>query len=297
MQVLRTSDDRFADLPDYPFSPNYADDLPGYEGIRIHYLDEGPADADRVWLCLHGEPSWSYLYRKMIPVFVAAGDRVIAPDFAGFGRSDKPQDDDVYTWDFHRGMLLALIGRLDLNGIRLVCQDWGGLLGLTLPMELPERFAGLLAMNTGFNSGDLPLGEGFLQWRAYANSQHDLDVAKLMQRSTPILSDAEAQAYAAPFPDATYKAGVRQFPKMVADHPDVDGAALSRQARDWFSNEWQGTSLLACGMQDPVLGPPAMKYLQRHIRNAPKLMEVPDAGHFVQEWGGPVAEVAVDALH
>lgn len=296
MQVLRTPDDRFADLPDFPFSPNYVDDLPGSEQIRIHYLDEGPKDADCVWLCLHGEPSWSYLYRKMLPVFTAAEDRVIAPDFAGFGRSDKPVDDDVYTWDFHRNMLLALIDRLDLSGIRLVCQDWGGLLGLTLPMARPNRFAGLLAMNTSFNGGDLPLGEGFEQWRAYSNSQHDLDVAKLMQRSTPILSDAEAAAYGAPFPDATFKAGVRQFPKMVADNPDFDGAAVSREARDWFHSEWQGKSLIACGMQDPVLGPPAMKYLQRQIRNAPDLMEVPEAGHFVQEWGVPIAEAAVAAL-
>lgn len=296
MQVLRTPDDRFADLPDFPFSPNYVDNLPGYEQIRIHYLDEGPADAECVWLCLHGEPSWSYLYRKMLPVFVAAGDRVIAPDFAGFGRSDKPEDDEVYNWDFHRNMLLALIERLDLSGIRLVCQDWGGLLGLTLPMAFPDRFVGLLAMNTSFNGGDLPLGEGFEQWRAYSNSQHDLDVAKLMQRSTPVLSDAEAQAYAAPFPDATFKAGVRRFPRMVADRPDFQGADVSRDARSWFNQEWQGKSLLACGMQDPVLGPPAMKYLQRQIRNSPDLMEVADAGHFVQEWGGPIAEAALRAL-
>ncbi len=296
MQVLRTPDERFVDLPGFPFSPRYVDDLPGYAGIRIHYLDEGPADAGCVWLCLHGEPTWSYLYRKMLPVFVAAGDRVIAPDFAGFGRSDKPADDEVYTWDFHRNMLLALIERLNLSGIRLVCQDWGGLLGLTLPMAFPDRFDGLLAMNTSFNSGDLPLGEGFLQWREYANSQHDLDVAKLMQRSTSVLSDAEAQAYAAPFPDAAFKGGVRQFPKLVADHPEADGAALSRQARAWFNNEWQGKSLLACGMQDPVLGPPAMKYLNRQIHNSPDLMEVADAGHFVQEWGVPVAEAAVACL-
>lgn len=296
MQVLRTPDERFDHLPDYPFLPNYIEDLPGYDGLRVHYLDEGPIDADRVWLCLHGEPSWSYLYRKMLPVFVAAGDRVIAPDLLGFGRSDKPADDDDYTFDFHRNMLLALIDRLDLTGIRLVCQDWGGLLGLTLPMARPDRFSGLLAMNTFFNSGDLPLGEGFLQWRAYCNSQHDLDVAKLMKQTTPILSDEEAQAYAAPFPDATYKACVRRFPNLVADNPDADGAELSREAREWFGTTWNGASLLACGMQDPVLGYPAMKNLKRLIRNAPDLMKLEEAGHFTQEWGVPIAEAAVKAL-
>jgi haloalkane dehalogenase len=296
MQALRTPDDRFNDLPDFPFDPNYIDDLPCYEELRIHYLDEGPADADVVWLCLHGEPTWSYLYRKMLPVFVAAGHRVIAPDLLGFGRSDKPADDDAYTFEFHRNMLLGLIDRLDLTGIRLVCQDWGGLLGLTLPMARVERFDGALIMNTAFNAGDLPLGDGFEQWRAYCNSQPDLDVAKLMKRTMPILSDAEAAAYAAPFPEKTYKACVRKFPNLVADHSDADGAALSREAREWFRTKWEGKSLLACGMLDPVLGPPAMKYLRRNIRNAPDLMEVSDAGHFVQEWGAPIAEAAIKVL-
>lgn len=296
VRALRTPDERFDHLPGYSFDPNYMEDLPGYEGLRIHYLDEGPADCDVVWLCLHGEPSWSYLYRKMLPVFVAAGHRVIAPDLPGFGKSDKPIEDDVYTFDFHRNMLLGLIDRLNLKGIRVVCQDWGGLLGLTLPMARSDRFDGALVMNTAFNTGDLPLGEGFQQWRAYCNSQHDLDVARLMKRSTPVLSDDEAAAYAAPFPDARYKACVRRFPNLVADNPDADGAALSRDAREWFQTQWEGRSLLVCGVQDPVLGLPAMKHLRRIIRNAPELIELPDAGHFVQEWGVPVAEAAIRHL-
>lgn len=293
MRILRTSDERFDNLPGFPFAPNYLDDLPAAKGCRIHYLDEGPADADVSWLCLHGEPTWSYLFRKMIPVFVAAGHRVIAPDYAGFGRSDKPVDESVYTFDFHRDMLLAFIDRLELGNIHLVCQDWGGLLGLTLPMAEPDRFSALLVMNTAFSTGDAPLGEGFLAWREFVRTHPDLDVAALMKRSTPVLSDDEAAAYAAPFPDASYKAGVRRFPEMVADDPEADGAAVSRQARDWFKNEWQGKSLMAIGMQDPVLGPPAMKYLHGFIRNCPPPIEIADAGHFVQEWGEPIAKKAL----
>ncbi len=226
MQSLRTPDECFANLPGYPWPPNYVDDLPSSVGLRVHYLDVGPRDADTVWLCLHGQPTWSYLYRKMIPIFVAAGHRVIAPDLIGFGRSDKPVDEAVYTFDFHRQMLRELVERLALTNVRLVCQDWGGLLGLTLPMAAPERYNGLLVMNTTLATGDLPLGDGFIAWRAYVRSQPDLDIAKLMKRSVPTLSAEEAAAYAAPFPDARYKAGVRRFPELVPDHPDAAGAAI-----------------------------------------------------------------------
>ena len=293
MKTLRTPDDRFSDLPGFSFAPHYVDDLPGLSGCRIHYLDEGPADANVVWLCLHGQPTWSYLYRKMIPPFVAAGHRVIAPDLAGFGRSDKPVDEATYTFDFHRNTLLAFVEHLDLRNINLVCQDWGGFLGLTMPMAQPERFSALLVMNTGLGTGDIPLGEGFLAWREFANNHPDLDIAKLMQRSTTILSNEEAAAYAAPFPDISYKAGVRQFPRLVPDNPNAPGAELAREARSWWQKEWQGKSLMAIGMQDPVLGPPAMRYLHGIIRNCPPPLEIADAGHFVQEWG---EEIAIRAL-
>ena len=296
MQILRTPDERFLNLPGFPFAPHYLDDLPGLEGVRVHYLDEGPADAMVTWLCLHGQPTWSYLYRKMIPVFLKAGHRVVAPDFVGFGRSDKPTDESVYTFDFHRAMLLALIDRLDLRNIRLVCQDWGGLLGLTVPMSRPDRFTALLVMNTALGTGDVPLTEGFLAWRDYVRKRPDFDVADLMSRSTAGLSPAEAAAYDAPFPDASYKAGVRRFPELVPDRPDAPGAALSRQARTWWKEEWQGKSLMAIGMTDPVLGPPVMRHLHRIIRNCPTPIEVPEAGHFVQEWGEAIAERAVVEL-
>jgi pimeloyl-ACP methyl ester carboxylesterase len=294
--VLRTPDDRFADLPDYPFAPHYLSDLEGYAGLRVHYLDEGPRDAAKVFLCLHGQPTWSYLYRRMIPVFTAAGHRVVAPDLLGFGRSDKPADDGRYTFMFHRDLLKRLAQRLDLRNVVLTVQDWGGLLGLTLPPEMPERFSGLLIMNTAFGTGDVPLTQGFLDWRAWNNKNPDMAIGKLMARSCPLLTSAEAAAYDAPFPDATFKAGVRRFPNLVPDHPDAEGAALSRRAREWFRTEWAGRTFMAIGMKDPVLGPPVMRALAKTIRNCPPPLEVPDGGHFLQEWGEDVARAALHAL-
>jgi pimeloyl-ACP methyl ester carboxylesterase len=154
----------------------------------------------------------------MIPVITAAGHRVVAPDFFGFGRSDKPADDATYTFEFHRNSLLRFIERLDLRNITLVCQDWGGVLGLTLPMEMPERFSRLLVMNTALSTGDRPLGPGFIAWRKWASENPDMAIGKLLKRGTPVLSDAEAAAYDAPYPDVTYKGGVRRFPQLVPDH-------------------------------------------------------------------------------
>ncbi len=293
---LRTPDDRFENLPGYDFAPNYIDTLEGYEGLRCHYIDVGPKDAETTFLCLHGQPTWSYLYRKMIPLFVAAGARVVAPDFYGFGKSDKPSDDTAYTYDFHRDMLTSLISTLDLKGMTLVCQDWGGLLGLTLPIEMPERFDRLLVMNTALGTGDLPLGDGFVAWRQWCRDNPDMAVGKLMARSCPHLSAEEVAAYDAPYPDVTFKAGVRRFPELVPDNPEADGAELSRDAREWWRSEWQGKTFMAVGMQDPVLGPPAMAYLRKQIRNCPEPFEVVEGGHFVQEHGAEVAEAALAAF-
>lgn len=299
MKVLRTPEARFNGLPSYPFQPNYIEGLADYPGLRIHYLDEGRQTnhaGQKVFLCLHGQPTWSYLYRKMIPVFTTAGHRCIAPDLIGFGRSDKPAEDAVYTFNFHREMLKAFIEELDLRNIVLVVQDWGGLLGLTLPMDMPSRFVGLLVMNTSFATGDMPLGKGFLDWRAWSNANPDMAVGKLMGRSNPQLSPEEIAAYDAPFPGIEYKAGVRRFPNLVPDHPEAEGAALSRRAREWWSKEWNGKTFMAIGMKDPVLGPAVMADVRRHIRNCPPPYEVAEGGHFVQECGKDIAEQALKVM-
>lgn len=290
----RTPDSAFDDLPGFEFKPNYVADLPGYEDLRVHYVDEGPGDASDVVLCLHGQPTWSYLYRKMIPIFAAAGLRVVAPDLLGFGRSDKPVDDGVYTYSFHRNMLIAFIERLDLRKITLVCQDWGGLLGLPIVPDMADRFSRLLVMNTAIATGK-SAGKGFEDWKAFNRSQPDLDIAGLMKRAADGLSDAEAAAYAAPFPDVTYKAGVRRFPELVMTEPDMDGVDVSRHAWTWYRDAWQGESFMAIGMQDPVLGPKGMHILRDQIRNCPEPLELSQAGHFVQEHGEIVAKSALEA--
>lgn len=292
MEALRTPDDRFENLPDFDFSPRYVTDLPGYEGLRGHYLDEGPRDAKEIFLCLHGEPTWSYLYRKMIPIFTAADIRVIVPDWLGFGRSDKPVDDDTYNFHFHRNYMLALIQQLDLQNVTLVCQDWGGILGLTLPMEMPERFKRLLVMNTALMAGPAN-SPAFDQWKADITTNPDVPLAQIMQKYEPVISDAEAAAYAAPFPDQRYKAGVRRFPKMVAMTADTDGVDTSRKAAGFWSNEWDGESFMAIGMKDEMLGPPVMNFLRTVIKGCPEPMEVPHAHHFVQEHGVAVAQQAL----
>ena len=278
---MRTPDERFANLPGFGFEPNYLE----WRGLRVHYLDEGAGE--KTFLCLHGEPTWCYLYRRMIPLLVARGARVVAPDFVGFGRSDKPQDEALYTFAFHREFLLWFIARLQLTKIILVVQDWGGLLGLTLPMEVPQ-IEGLLVMNTALATGDVPLTEGFVAWRAYVAKNPDLDCGKLLGRACPHLSEGERKAYDAPFPDARYKAGVRRFPPIVPERRDDPGAALSRKARDWLKSSWKGESFMAVGAKDPVLGVPPMQLLRTWIRGCPEPAVIENGGHFLQEWGEEV---------
>ncbi len=293
--VLKTPPQRFANLPGFPWRAHNRGDLPGFSGLTMSYLDEGPKTAP-VFLCLHGQPTWSYLYRRMIPHFLATGSRVVAPDFFGFGRSDKPADDGVYTFDFHRNSLLAFVRTLDLTDITLVVQDWGGLIGLTLPLDNPQRFSRLIVMNTALPTGEAPLPQGFSDWRAFSNSQPDMAIGRLMARACPHLSPAEARAYDAPYPDATYKAGVRRFPNLVPEFLDSPGAAIERAARDFWRNDWRGKSVMAIGMTDPVLGPPVMRALHKDIRGCPPPLEFAAAGHFVQEWGEQVAPAVLAAV-
>lgn len=201
-------------------------------------------------------------------------------------------DDAVYTPFFHRDYLLALIERLQLDRITLVVQDWGGLIGLTLPLALGARVRRLIIMNTAFGVGVEP-GPGFLAWRAYAKATPDLPIGALIARGTPHLSAAEIAAYDAPYPDSRYKAGARRFPELVPTSAEDPFAVLSRQAQAWWSTQWDGPTFAAIGMADPVLGPEIMAQVLKSIRGCPPPMEIAGGGHFVQEWGEPIAQAAL----
>ncbi|OYX38396.1 alpha/beta fold hydrolase [Sphingomonas sp. 32-62-10] len=285
IEAKRTPDERFKDVPDFDFPVRYVDDLPGYEGLRGAYIDAGPADADRVFLCQHGEPSWSFLYRRMIPVFLETGARVICPDFLGFGRSDKPVRQEDYSFDFHRNWLLA---DDDLGGRQVGRQH--------VLQGAARLFIGNCPRgDTGIGTGASP-GPGFMMWKAYAASTPDLPIGALIARGTPHLTPAEIAAYEAPYPDASYKAGAQIFPALVPIVPDMPGAAIGREAVKFWSERWSGPSFMAVGAADPVLGPTQMEALRKQIRGCPEPMIIPDGGHFVQEWGEPIARAAIAAF-
>ena len=288
--ALRTPDSAFAGLPGYPWPPNYISTLPALAGLRLHYLDEpappGQAGAlPLTYLCLHGNPAWSYLYRKMIPAFLQSGARVVAPDLPGFGKSDKPKKDSFHSFSRHRQILLELVEQLDLKNIVLVVQDWGGLLGLTLPMFAPQRYRGLLVMNTLLATGEQPLSDGFKAWKKMCATNPAYGIGRLLARGNPQMSAAECAAYDAPFPDAGHRAATRAFPRLVPDSPGADGAAVSRQAWQFWRERWDGRTLMAVGTQDPVLGPVVMAQLRGQIRGCGQAVELNNAGHFVPEQG------------
>jgi tRNA(adenine34) deaminase len=290
---VRTADECFDALPGYAWQARYTTALPALSGLRLHYLDEGPLDAPVTWLCLHGNPAWSYLYRHMIPVFLAAGHRVLAPDMPGFGRSDKPIDVGQHRFSWHRQVLMEFVEAMDLQRVNLVVQDWGGLLGLTLPMAAPARYTGLLVMNTYLATAEAPLPEGFLNWRAMCRDKPDFAISRLFSRGNPHLTAAECAAYDAPFPSMTYRAATQAFPELVPGHPAADGVSASREAAVFWRERWQGRSMMAIGAQDPVFTPAAMERLRQQIRGCPRPMLIADGGHFVQEHG---KQIAVEAL-
>jgi len=295
VDALRTPEDRFVDLQDFPFPPHYLETLPGYEGLRVHYLDLGPKDAQRTFLCLHGEPTWSYLYRKMIPAMLESGARVVAPDFLGFGRSDKPVQDSTYTFYFHRTFLLRLVEHLALRNITLVVGDWGGTLGLTLPVDagFRSRLDRLFVMNTSLPVGK-PLGPHFYEWRSLVRNTPDLPVGQWIRDAAPQLTDQEMAAYDAPFPDTPFQAGARAFPELAMVEPEMEGAAEAQEALTFWAQEWSGQSFMAIGAKDPDVA--AVRALRDQIRGCPEPAVFPEAGHFVQEWGEPVARAALHAF-
>jgi haloalkane dehalogenase len=292
MDVLRTPDDRFAALPGYAFAPHYA--MVGE--LRMHYVDEGPRDG-AVVLCLHGEPSWSYLYRKMVPGLVAAGLRVVAPDLVGFGRSDKPVRREDYSYQRHVDWMTAFLDAVGLRDITLFCQDWGGLIGLRLVAAEPERFARVVASNTFLPTGDDPVTEAFERWRQFSQVVPEFPAGKIVATACarPLAAEVVA-AYDAPFPDERYKTGARQFPLLVPARPDDPASAANRAAWDRLRG-YARPFLTAFGDSDPITRG-ADRRLQAQIAGAAGQPHVTleRAGHFIQEDAGEELAAIVAAF-
>jgi haloalkane dehalogenase len=293
MTVLRTPDERFEGLPGWTFAPHYRD----VDGLRVHYVDEGPSSAKPV-LMLHGEPSWSYLYRTMIPIVTAAGHRVVAPDLVGFGRSDKPSAREDYTYQRHVDWMRGVLEGLDLRDVTLVCQDWGGLIGLRLVAEHPDRFARVVAANTFLPTGDVPAGPAFMAWRKYSQETPTFRAGRIVQGGckAPMADDVVA-AYDAPFPDDAYLAGARQFPTLVPITPDDPAAGANRRAWEVL-RRFKKPFLTAFSDGDPVTaGGDAT--LQARIPGAAGQPHttIAGGGHFLQEdCGEALARVVVDFI-
>ena len=276
-EIFRTPDERFEGLPGYDFAPHYAE----IDGLRLHYVDEGPREGTPI-VCFHGEPTWAYLYRKMLPPLVTAGHRVICPDYAGFGRSDKPTDRGWYSYDGHVELMTALLDRLELRGATVVVQDWGGPIGLRWAVEHEERVERLVVLNTGIFTGRV--SKGFLAWRDFAQKNPDLPVGFVLQGATKSeLAPEVVAAYEAPFPSPESKAGAAQFPLLVPTEEDGPGASQMRDVADALSR-WQKPALVAFSDSDPVFPhPKSGQVFCDRIPGARPQVTIAGAAHFLQE--------------
>jgi haloalkane dehalogenase len=290
MKLIRTPDERFENLPDFTFKPNYIE----IDKIRIHYVDEGSKDAETV-LLMHGEPSWSFLYRHMIPILVEAGYRTIAPDLVGFGRSDKPTKKKDHTYRKHVEWMTKWMIQLDLSKINLFCQDWGSLIGLRMAIENQERFKRIILSNGGLPTGVGMMSKAFLGWRQLSRTSKEFDIGRIIQNGTTTdLTEEILKGYYAPFPDDSYKAGARIMPSLVPISRDDPEHKANKKAVKLFS-EWKKPFLTAFSDSDPITRGGEMLWIN-HVLGARDLEHptIKNAGHFLQEDKGPeIAQIII----
>lgn len=289
--ALRTPEKAFAQLCDFPWQPRYVSDLPALDGLRLHYLDEGPQNASRTWLLVHGLPGWSYEFRHMIPILLAAGDRVIAVDLPGFGKSDKPKKETAHSERWHARLVQELIEQRDARGVVLVAQGLHGLIGLGVPLAAPERFAGLLSINAWLPDALVDAPKALRHWIEQLARKPRLSIGDHMARAETGGADVDADAWDAPFPDAGYRAALRAFAGVALEPQDVEWAT---KVLEFWREKWDGKSLFISGGADALVDHHAANRLRLQVRQAGDVVVIPDLGHFISRHGANVALRAVE---
>ena len=288
MKKIYISDiEKLTNLPDFPYEPRYEKNIKGfenYEDMRMAYIDTGNKDSELTFLMLHGSPTWSYMWRHFIKEVERANFRAVAFDMPGFGRSDKPLDKEAYTFDALRSSIICMIERLDLKNIVLVVHEWGGFLGLTIPMDMPDIFDGIIIHNTTLATGNNLISDSYTDWRKYIKDNPDLNIRAIMARTNKILNLKECNTYHAPFDNYESKIALRSMPEIFPDSKEKEGIKISQQAQDWFSEEFDGLALSVSGMRDPLFPQDALNSFFNSIKGIHKLSGIDNAGHFLPEW-------------
>tara|TARA_B100000287_G_scaffold151756_1_gene143519 strand:+ start:377 stop:1372 length:996 start_codon:yes stop_codon:yes gene_type:complete len=286
-KFYRTSNEKLFNIPDFPYEDKYINNIKGfddYKDIRMAYVDEGDNNSELTFLMLHGSPTWSYLWRHFIKEIVDANYRAVALDMIGFGRSDKPLDEKAYTFESMRSSIINAIEQLDLKNVVLVVHEWGGFLGLTIPMEIRDRIDAIIIHNTILTTGNQLMSDSYSDWRKYISDNPDLNVRAIMARTNKILNLKECNTYHAPYDSFESKIALRTMPKIYPDHPNKPGAELAQQSLEWLSTEFEGLILAISGMRDPLFPQEAQNAFISSIPGVVKLPGVDNAGHFLPEW-------------